>query len=166
MPKRICITCIILVTIFGCSVDPEIPCFAKFTIFPSQGDTITLFLFDATSSIQNQQDGWRLKVRWDWESDGIWDTDFSLDKTATHRFQYNGEKLVRLEVADVTGTKDTTSKSILVSKLIKDSIITDSRDGKTYRVKYINNIWWMTQDLAFGQIMQNKKIPTDNGIVE
>ncbi|MFA5817039.1 MAG: hypothetical protein WC865_15640 [Bacteroidales bacterium] len=71
-----------------------------------------------------------------------------------------------MEVLDVTGTRDTTSKTVQVCILIKDSVIVDTRDNQSFTVKKINNIWWMTQDLAFGSIISNKYSPKDNGVVE
>ena len=42
-------------------------------------------------------------MRWDWEADGAWDTDYSLDKTALHRYDEAGTFPVDLEVRDSSG---------------------------------------------------------------
>lgn len=150
----------------GCSDPPESQIKARFTVFPPEGDTGTLFRFDASSTLNATQDLWRLKVRWDWEDNGVWDTDYSIDKTATRRFHSLGSKNIRLQVLDITGSTDTISGIVRVSELIKDSLIVDPRDGQSYTVIKINHIWWMTQDLAYGKIIPNHSAPSDNGIAE
>jgi uncharacterized protein (TIGR02145 family) len=172
MAERIMVTrkpfliAILALLSWGCKDQQIIETKAGFSIFPPEGDTLTLFLFDATSTVREYQDTWRVKVRWDWDADGEWDTDFSLDKTAIHRYQNFGEKRVRMEVLDITGATDTVSKTLHVSLLIQDSVIIDSRDNQSYSIKRINHIWWMTQDLAFGNIISDKTSPKDNGIAE
>ncbi len=41
-----------------------------------------------------------LFYRWDWNSDGIWDTEFSTADKVKHRFMQPGSLMVRMEVAD------------------------------------------------------------------
>jgi hypothetical protein len=55
-----------------------------------------------------------LQVRWDWESDGAWDTDFSLTLGATHAFTVAGEQTVRAEVQDAEGLTDAAFYNITV----------------------------------------------------
>jgi hypothetical protein len=49
---------------------------------------VTIFTFDATSSSDEEDLPATLLVRWDWESDGIFDTDYSTNKSLDH--QYTG----------------------------------------------------------------------------
>jgi formylglycine-generating enzyme required for sulfatase activity len=52
----------------------------------------------------DQQDaGTALQVRWDWESDGTWDTPLDSVKTATHRFEAPGTKTISMQVQDTGG---------------------------------------------------------------
>ncbi len=87
---------------------------ALFTVEPSTGNTSTLFRFDASESFDGESDADELKVRWDWENDGVWDTELSTDQQATHRFQTGGTYLVRLEVQDSGGLTDSTTEEVKV----------------------------------------------------
>lgn len=164
--KLLSTICLISLIVWGCSEEPKTEIQAGFTIFPIEGDTITLFVFDASSSVDPTNDVWRAKVRWDWNSDGIWDTDYSLDKTANHRFRQYGKHKVTIQVLDITGSLDTLSKVLNVIPLVGDTLFTDLRDNQSYTAIKIEHTWWMTQDLAYGNIIPNKTSPTDNGIPE
>jgi hypothetical protein len=61
--------------------------------------------FDASASTDDETPD-DLSVRWDWESDGQWDTDFSPAFTATHTFTTANEYTVRAEVQDAGGLTD------------------------------------------------------------
>jgi hypothetical protein len=93
------------------------PPVAKFTFKPSAGDTSTVFWFDASASSDKEDPPAALEVRWDWENDGIYDTPWSLDKTASHVFTAPGLYLVRLQVADSGGLTATTTRQVLVFEL-------------------------------------------------
>ncbi|MFC1499434.1 PKD domain-containing protein [Candidatus Zixiibacteriota bacterium] len=85
---------------------------ALFTVNPASGTTDTLFTFDASGSSDKEDAGESLQVRWDWESDGTWDTSYSLTSIATHQFDVPGSYAVRLEVEDSDGLSDTTSVEV------------------------------------------------------
>src|SRR5207245_3547850 len=55
-----------------------------------------------------------LQARWDWESDGTWDTSLSTTLTAQHAFGASGTYTVKLEIQDSNGFSDTDSKAISV----------------------------------------------------
>jgi len=82
------------------SVIANSPPSAGFEIIPQEGTVDTIFIFDASSSSDLEDDPESLLVRWDWESDGEWDTDYSTDKFAEHQFSVPGVYAVRLEVKD------------------------------------------------------------------
>ena len=54
--------------------------FASFSITPKKGSVETNFIFDASVSSDIEDAGSVLQVRWDFEDDGVWDTDFSENK--------------------------------------------------------------------------------------
>jgi hypothetical protein len=87
---------------------------ALFTVDPTTGNTKTLFRFDASESFDGESDADELMVRWDWENDGVWDTELSNEQQATHRFQAGGTYLVRLEVQDSGGLTDSTTEEVKV----------------------------------------------------
>ena len=84
---------------------------ASFTVDPTSGTTETIFNFDASSSTDKEDDADVLQVRWDWENDGTWDTNYSLAKTASHQYNSPGSYSVKLEVKD---SQDSISDMTLV----------------------------------------------------
>ncbi len=87
---------------------------ANFTVSPPMGTVDTVFLFDASTSSDLEDDPSELMVRWDWESDGIWDTGYSTEKTASHQFALTGYCTVALEVMDSSGLTDTAYECVTV----------------------------------------------------
>src|SRR2546427_1041567 len=77
---------------------------------PSVNDTIT---FDATSSTDSDPSA-TLQARWDWESDGTWDTTLSSTLTSQHAFAASGSYTVKLEIQDSHGFSDTDSRVVTV----------------------------------------------------
>ena len=77
---------------------------------PSVNDTIT---FDASSSTDSDPSA-TLQARWDWESDGTWDTVLSSTLTAQHAFAASGTYTVSLQIQDSHGFSDTDSKAVSV----------------------------------------------------
>ena len=55
-----------------------------------------------------------LEVRWDFDSDGTWDTEYSLAKQITHQFHTATTQQVALQVRDTAGQTHTTSKELEV----------------------------------------------------
>jgi hypothetical protein len=73
---------------------------ARFTVQPSVVRVDTRFLVDASTSSDYEDAVEALVVRWDWESDGIYDTPFVPDKIASHRYSEAGSYAVTLQVRD------------------------------------------------------------------
>src|SRR5881296_3189477 len=84
--------------------------FASAPTLPSVNDTIT---FDASSSTDSDPSA-TLQARWDWESDGTWDTTLSSSLTAQHAFAASGTYTVKLEIQDSHGFSDTDSRAVTV----------------------------------------------------
>ena len=76
---------------------------ASFESVPSSAPTNTTFVVDASGSMDRQDPLALLEVRWDWEADGVWDTDWSLNKTASHAYPLDGNFTIRLQVRDTEG---------------------------------------------------------------
>ena len=78
--------------------------FAQFSVSPESGDTSTDFVFTAEvfSNIHSLES--KLKVRWDWDRDGEWDTNWSTAREFHHSFASTGHKEVWLEVLDLDGS--------------------------------------------------------------
>jgi PKD repeat protein len=88
---------------------------AAFTVSPSSGDTSTVFGFDASACSDAEDATSSLQVRWDWENDGTFETNWDTAKTATHTFNTAGTHTVRLEVMDSGGLTDATTRQVTVS---------------------------------------------------
>jgi len=90
---------------------------ASFTIDPYEGSPSTVFSFDASSSSDNEDDTDDLLVRWDWENDGAWDTDWTTDKIAYHQYSPQGTYTtydVTLVVKDTADQESYSTQEVLV----------------------------------------------------
>ncbi|HDP97135.1 MAG TPA: PKD domain-containing protein [Euryarchaeota archaeon] len=87
---------------------------ASFTAEPSIGQSSTIFNFDASSSSDIDYPLSSLQVRWDWENDGIWDTDWLTEKTRQHVFYSAGDYIVKMEIKNPYGLKSSTTRSVIV----------------------------------------------------
>ena len=76
---------------------------AEFSFDPPAGIVGTVFRFDATSTVDNRDNVAALEFRWDWETDGTWDTGWRQDPAATHIYEESGSYTVNLEVRDTQG---------------------------------------------------------------
>jgi formylglycine-generating enzyme required for sulfatase activity len=112
---------IAVAAIAGCGTDesPEKPQntapTACFHLIPATVPTETSFTVDARCSSDAQDATRLLQVRWDWENDGTWDTNFSTTQTSAHRYATPGIKTIRLEVKDTGGLRDTETRELEVT---------------------------------------------------
>ncbi len=88
---------------------------ASFTLSPVQGDVQTTFTANASSSSDPQDPPDALEVRWDWNGDGVWDTSWSTQKVAQHRFSDPGTYTLRLQVRDFGGLTGEAARALVVS---------------------------------------------------
>jgi len=88
---------------------------AIFTVDPLLGTTETKFSFDASGCTDPEDSAATLRVRWDWEKDGIYDTDYSTVKKIQHTFTTAGVYTVVMEVIDTEGYGSTFEQEIKVS---------------------------------------------------
>lgn len=138
---------LLLLLTIGVSCKKNTPPSASFTVNPEAGNTDTEFFFDAGGSQDAETENDKLNFRWDWESDGTWDTDFSQVQTILHRFSQIGTFTITLEVMDAEGLVDSETAKLLVAKPDYDG--TFELDGRNYKYKTIGNQIWMIENLAF-----------------
>ena len=67
---------------------------------------------DASGSSDTETAAAALLVRWDWENDGTWDTDFGTTKTATHTYAADGAYVIAMEVKDAVGQVTKATRTI------------------------------------------------------
>jgi len=95
-------------------VTEDAPPTAVLTIQPSEGITNTVFVLDASGSSDDLTPQSDLEVRWDWEDDGVFDTGWSSDKTATHVFSIPDTYVVAVEVRDSRQQTDVARRAVVV----------------------------------------------------
>ncbi len=86
---------------------------ASFTATISSDDTAKV-LVDASDSSDLEDSIDDLKVRWDWENDGSWDTSYSTDKLSSYTYSESGTYTIACEVADTEGLTGSTTQDIVV----------------------------------------------------
>ncbi|MCK4979055.1 MAG: hypothetical protein KAS62_01605 [Candidatus Delongbacteria bacterium] len=79
---------------------------AEMTLYPPEGETTTIFNFDAKTTFEAASSEIPIFVRWDWENDGIWDLSYSSKSTYTHRYYAPGNYEVLMEASNIFGYKD------------------------------------------------------------
>jgi PKD repeat protein len=120
---------VILIATWGCEEEKEnTPPVADFLISPDAGITETIFSFDASGCIDVQDQSAALQVRWDWENDGIYDTDFSTNKALSHQFSAAGTYQVTLEVKDSESLGDVLTKTLEVAGIVPEVATDTVRD--------------------------------------
>ncbi|HWM52948.1 MAG TPA: right-handed parallel beta-helix repeat-containing protein [Thermoplasmata archaeon] len=92
------------------------PPYANFSWTPASGDTSTVFTFTSTS-FDSQDPPNLLQVRWDWESDGVWDTPWSQDAMAQHQFAVPGTYNVTMEAKDTGGLTGNQTATVIVTSV-------------------------------------------------
>ena len=117
---------ILLIFLKACQ-KPNTPPIAAFSINPEYGDIDMVFTFSATESYDIEDESTILQVHWDWDGDGIWDTDLSTNKVIQHQYSKRGNYSTILEVKDSEGLFNSSQKLIIVKRyppiVLTDSII-------------------------------------------
>jgi PKD repeat protein len=87
---------------------------AQFTRDPTVGPPGTAFVLDASASHDDLTPAGALLVRWDWNSDGTWDTQWSPEKVVTHGINTPGDYTITLAVRDLVLNTGSVSQTIRV----------------------------------------------------
>jgi len=123
------------------------PPIANFYFNPEEGTTETTFEFTNNSTDQ-EQDIYTLQERWDFESDGVWDTNWTFPEKKYKKFETPGDKYVKLEVPDNGGLVNDITKKIFVEEVVETELI-DPRDNQKYKIIKIGNQTWMQENMNF-----------------
>jgi len=117
------------------SQDKNNPPNADFTITPPAGIVNTVFTFDASNTIDDIDNLANLQYRWDFNSDGNWDTQWLMQNTTNHSYSESGAYTVILEVKDSDNLIGSATHSLNVGggagtathvKLFRDNLPWDS----------------------------------------
>lgn len=87
---------------------------AKFKITPPAGIIGTKFQFDASETTDDIDNISQLKFRWDFDSDGTWDTEWTNNLTISHSFTESSSYTVTLSAKDSDGLIGMTSHTLNV----------------------------------------------------
>jgi|GEM_PF-4909653 len=87
---------------------------AAFAVTPKWGTLNTVFSVDASLSSDDEDELSELEVRWDWEGDGKWDTEYTTAKTDTHTYGKSGVYAILLETRDTDGLTNTACETVTV----------------------------------------------------
>lgn len=79
--------------------------YASLTVTPAVGTVGEYFVLNATGS-SDPEDGQDLQYRWDWDGDGIWDTDWSDASVVSHSYPTKMTYIATLAVMDSDGFVD------------------------------------------------------------
>ncbi|MFH1097504.1 MAG: PKD domain-containing protein, partial [Candidatus Desantisbacteria bacterium] len=124
------------------------PPIATFTVipFPSMGTTGTTFMVDASGSCDNEDETGTLRVRWDWESDGVWDCpgggNFIATKTASHKYPAGGSKKITMEAIDTAEETAATTHQVTVINQSPYTPFNPSPSHGTQSVPIIQILRW------------------------
>ena len=90
------------------------PAQAAFTWSPQPVGTFQTITFDASATLDNNTPANRMKYRWDWEADGTFDTPFTNNPLAFHRFNLARPVTIVMQVKDAFGAVTTLQKTVTV----------------------------------------------------
>ena len=158
---------IIILFISSCQKE-NLPPEALFTINPKKGTPETWFYFNADGCQDDNSVVYALEVRWDFDNDGVWDTDYSQNKEILRRFEGEGYFPVKMEVKDLIGSVSSCYDTLyLWEKNTDTSFMTDPRDGRIYKTVKLEGSWWMAENLDYGKLIKyGEKEQEDDGIIE
>ena len=86
---------------------------------PYTGYVNSSVIFDGSNS--NDSDGAIVGYRWDFESDGTYDTDYLSSTSIAHNYSSIGEYTVTLEVKDDGGATDTDTATVTITEIPQEN---------------------------------------------
>ena len=94
---------------YACNTPPE----AKLKIYPVVGLAPLSVAVDASESV-DAEDGANILARWDWDGDGVWDTERSPILSSSHIYSVPGRYVLTVEISDQRAAIATASEIVVV----------------------------------------------------
>lgn len=114
------------VRIFASNNPPE----ANFEVNMKSGTTQTNFEF--TGNPEDREYPEELEIRWDFQGDGEWDTNFSDELNIEHKYEQKGTYKAKMLVRDSGGLIDSEKKKIKVENARENNKGTDDKEKSDY----------------------------------
>src|SRR5258706_10419729 len=115
VPAKFFVFCVVAALSFvHASAASNLPPSACFSVDRASGTVKTVFQVNASCSTDDKTQASKLKIRWDWESDGTWDTTYTTTKTASHFYVSEGGKTITLQVQDTQGLEGTRTSVVSI----------------------------------------------------
>ncbi|MBN1338155.1 MAG: PKD domain-containing protein [Bacteroidales bacterium] len=135
------------------------PPVAEFTVTPQTGNTTTIFSFDGSMSTDPEDPPEALRVRWDFDGDGIWESGWSMTKTATWQYDQPGVYIGMMQVMDSGGLIGTDTTAVAVIQWWSCSDPVTDIDGNVYNTVLIGSQCWMKENLKTTTYKNGASIP-------
>jgi len=143
---------------------------ALISIDPSGGTTDTVFFYDASGSYDPDGLNEDLRFRWDFDGDGLWDTDFTAEMGFLHKYTHPSLYEVKLEVIDGDSLTSTIVKNLLVTHSSGpdacEGYVSLPYGGQIYHTVAIGNQCWLRENLNIGTMLPGDSAQKNNGIIE
>jgi uncharacterized protein (TIGR02145 family) len=165
---RSVINCLIIlsVVLIACEKEQNSPPLADIVVFPKIADTSSYIRFDGSSSHDLETSVELLQFRWDFNGDGVWETEYRRDPVAIWQYEKTGTYEAICEARDEGGLTSKDSLQVIIRLNFVRSSFTDPRDGTSYKTVLIDGTLWMAENLRYGVVINSDSIPSDNAITE
>ncbi len=87
---------------------------AAYEVNTYRGDVNTVFQFDGSMVSDEEDPVEQLEIRWGWQNNGTYNTEYSTTKTITHQYSQSGLYFPVLKVRDTKGMVDSIKKMVVV----------------------------------------------------
>jgi len=140
------------------------------SISPETGNTDSIFSFDALGSYDLETPAEDLVFRWDFDGDGLWDTDYTQENPFLHKYTHPSNYQVRLEVLDTDSMTADTIEDLLVSHTGNQDAcqgyVTVPYAGKVYHTIAIGEQCWLRENMDIGVMLQGGIEQSNNDTIE
>ena len=147
----------------------NLPPTSDFKPIPRRGNVYTNYYFRSINYASDDSDfSHELQVRWDFENDGIWETDLSIDNHEVfHKYNSPGIYEVVCEAMDSEGLRDTCIQKIYVSYGTNETAYIEHRippydklKWKYYGIVKIGDQWWTSENMNFPELEEYPYLST------